>query len=274
MKYSIALLLFSLFFTFTFLVSTSGADVVSHHETNVIELEPAGEGTYTLTVEASGEIQIVLTEENPHVDGDGLNDDAVTDVGPVFTVENVLERRHEATVWIDHDGDHVGFYVPGEGTIESQEEAVQLQPGESTTVALRVDTRGTDEVTLESIAVLATLKPAIGSPTESARPDKARGPAEDTEAPTASETPTETATETPTATPTAMVTPGTTPTSTPDRDPATGGDSSGSGMATSPTETETPREKAGVDTTLLGAVGTVVVAIGCGALLARRYDLV
>lgn len=240
-------------------VSTSGADVVSHHETDVLELEPAGEDTYTQIDYDTGEIQIILTEENPNVDGDGVNGNAVTDIGPVFTIENVLKQQRQATVWIDHDSEAVTFYVSGGDPIESQEEGVRLQPGESTTVALRVDTTETDEITLESIGVLATLAP----PAET--PDRTDRPVRSTDAPTETSTPTEgdgskpTKTDTPTATAT---------------DRPNGADPS----TASPTSTSTPAdgvdEEAGFDPWLVAALLTLVASIGGCTFLARRYGYV
>lgn len=143
--------------TTSVIVSTSGADVVSHDETDVLELEPAGEGTYTQIDDDTGEIQIIISEENPNVNADGVNGDALTDVGPVFEIQNVLEQQRNATVWISHDSAAVEFYAPGEGQIESQKTGAFLRPGDAETIAMRVDTRDTDEITLEAIQVVAVL---------------------------------------------------------------------------------------------------------------------
>jgi hypothetical protein len=145
----------------TLTIATSGADVVSHDETNVLRLEPAGEGTYTQIDDKTGEIQIILTEENSNLNAEGVNPNAVTDIGPVFTVENVLEQGSNATVWVEHDSDAVEFYVPGEGTIEGQADGVLMQPRDSETIAMRVDTHETDEITLDSINVMAVLDPEV-----------------------------------------------------------------------------------------------------------------
>jgi hypothetical protein len=142
-------------------VSTTGADVVSHDETNVVELEPAGEGTYTLIDDETGEIQIVIPEENPNMAAAGVNPNAVTDIGPVFTIENVLTQQTNTTVWISHDSDAIEFYVPGEGLAESQADGAFMQPGDSEMIAMRIDTRETDEITIDSINVMANLDPEV-----------------------------------------------------------------------------------------------------------------
>jgi len=146
-----------------FVVSTGGSDVVTYDDTNVLELEIAGEGTYALIDDKTGNIHIVLTDENPQLNGAGVKNNAITDIGPVFTIKNVLKEQSNATVWISHDSDAVEFYVPGEGTAESQADGVFMQPGDSETIAMRVDTRETDEITLDSINVMAVLDPEVGT---------------------------------------------------------------------------------------------------------------
>jgi len=143
-------------------VSTSGVDVVSHDETNVLEVELAeNAGTYAQFEDETGEIRIILTEDNPNMNAAGVNPNALTDIGPVFTIENVLEQQSDATVWVEHDSDAVEFYVPGEGMTESQANGVLIQPGDSETIAMRIDTRETNEITLDSINVMAVLDPEV-----------------------------------------------------------------------------------------------------------------
>lgn len=257
------------------MVATSGADVVSHHETDVLELNPAqqAEGTYTQIDDDTGEIKIILAQENPNLEAHGVNDDAVTDIGPVFTIENVLEQKRDATVWIEHDSDAVEFYAPGAGTIESEEEGVSLHPGESITVALLVDTRETDELTLESIGVLAKLVSQGDTPDESGDPGDRPGdsPGRGQSAGSPSETPT--ATGMPTSTPTATPPVTDTPTSAPSGSTeSTATDSSSIGDDDRTTSTDPPEEEAGLglDPWLLGGVAAVVCAAGGGLLLTRR----
>jgi len=175
MKRLLGVLLFALVAT-SLPVATSGADVVSHEETDVLELEPAGDGVYTQVDDETGEIRIVATGENPALNGEGVNDDALTDLGPVFVVENALEADSEATVWIEDGSGAVEFYEPGTGTIEREDEGAELKPGDAATVAMRVDTRGVEDVALDGIKVLATLEPAVdegGSGPPDARGDDA-----------------------------------------------------------------------------------------------------
>ena len=164
MKRPLGVLLLALVAT-SLLVATSGADVVSVEETDVLELEPAGEGAYT-QVGDDGEIRIVLTKDNPNVAGGGVNADAVTDVGAVFTVENVLEQSSDASVWIEDDSAAVTFTDGSGSPVDDESEAVELAPGERLTVHMQVDTRGTDEVAVDGIRVLATLDPPVDSANE------------------------------------------------------------------------------------------------------------
>ena len=243
-----------------------GSDVISHDETDVLELEHAGEGTYTQIDDETGEIQIILTEDNLNLNAGGVNPDAVTDIAPVFTVKNVLKQGSNATVWISHESDAVEFYVPGEGPVESQADGVLLQPGDSETIAMRIDTRETDEITLGSIDVMANLDPEIeaeNSDDGDSQPNFADDSGDDddsgTETPGSRETDTETE-STPEPSETATPTPNE-PQSTPAPTAADDG--------TTPTDNQTD-EVAGLGLSeLLGSVVLLAGTVGT-MLLFRR----
>ncbi len=240
-------------FATTLTIATSGADIVSHDETPVLELEPAGEGTYTQIDDGTGEIHIILTEENPNLNAAGVNPKALTDIGPVFTVENVLEQQSNATVWIDHPNDAVEFYVPGEGTVESQVDGVFMQPGDSETIAMRVDTRDTDEITLDSIDVMAVLDPTVGTG-DSGGDDSQFNSAEDSGDDDDSDTVAPDSTGPDTETESTPEDSETTP-STPDRSQST------------PTPTATDASAAGDETTETDGQPDVLAGLGLWALL-------
>ena len=248
-------------------VSTSGADVVSHDETNVFELEPAGEGTYTQIDDETGEIQIILTEENQNLNSGGVNNDAVTDIGPVFTIENVLKQQTNTTVWVEHDSDAVEFYVPGEGTVESQADGVFMQRGDSEAIAMRVDTRGTDEVTLEAINVMAVLEPEVESESDDGTFESFGNIGSgDTDTPETDTPPGDTETETP-----GRETPSATATKTETGDSESESGTPASTAEPTPTPTDDPTgELAGLDPAallgLLGALGGLLLLFA----LARR----
>lgn len=254
-------------------IASSGApvDTVAAGETDVLELAPAPatEGIYT-RIDDRGEVEIVLTERNPNVDGDGVNPSAVTDVGPVLIVRNILERNTTADVWIEHDGEAVEFYADRCGTcIDRRSAAVRLPPGESVTVGLRVDTRGVDdEVLLGAVTVKAQLYPPIG--TDSAAPDGSTRTSSSSSTPAGtpssaiSPTATTTITETPSST-TQGGSPGTA-----DRSDAE--DGQGEDLTTTPPDAQ--REQAGLDSWSLGVMAAVVIVVGSGLLLARRFEYI
>jgi hypothetical protein len=256
-------------------VATGGADVVTHQETDVLELEPVGGGTYTQIDDETGEIQIILTEENSNLNAEGVNPNAVTDIGPVFTVKNVLEQRSNATVWISHDSDAVEFYVPGEGTVESQADGVFMKPGDSATIGMRVDTRETDEVVLDSIDVMAVLDPDVesgdsgGDSRLSAGDDSEDDDDSGTETPesTEADTETESATEvSETATPTPNQSQSTpVPTASEDSTPGDGTPDDG----TTETDDQTDEQAGLGSSTLLGLV-LLLVGVVVAMLLFRR----
>ena len=121
----------------------TGADTVTYDDVDTLELQPAGEGTH-VQENGDGELSVVVGGEGPSV-----NDDAITDLGAVFAIENVLqfgdpavETANRATVWIETDGnDAVTFYDTDTGEpIESEGDGVALSPGDATSVGMSVDT--------------------------------------------------------------------------------------------------------------------------------------
>lgn len=154
-------------------VATSGApgsDIVTADETDVLEMTPHADaqGVYT-SIDDDGEIQIHIADIEGG--GEGVNPESIYDFGGIFTIENVADDPVVATVWLNHDSDHVAFHDPDGQSLEGgldegllggdsgevPENAVGLAPDESVTVALTVDSRGTDEITLKSFNVVATL---------------------------------------------------------------------------------------------------------------------
>ena len=248
-------------------VPTVGSDTVTYEETDVLELEPAGEGTYTLIDDETGEIQIVISEENPNMNAAGVNPNALTDIGPVFTIENVLEQRSNATVWVEHGSDAVEFYVPGEGTVESQADGVFMQPGDSETIAMRIDTRETDEITLDSINVIGVLSPEVetgnpggGDSQLNSVEDSGNDDDSDTETPDSTGTDTETE-STPEPTGTATPTPNE-PQSTP----------APTAVDDGPTETnDQTDEVAGFGPTALLGIALLLAGVVGTMLLFRRF---
>ena len=145
----------------------TGADTVTYDDVDTLELQPAGADNAYVDENGDGEIRIRVNE-GAAVGGVGVNDDAVTDIGPVFTIENVFEfgdpadgtNANRATVWVDNDGSGaVTFYNTATGDpIETADEGVELLPDESTTVGLRVDTTGEATPTITTLTVRASME--------------------------------------------------------------------------------------------------------------------
>ena len=145
----------------------TGADTVTYDDVDTLELQPAGEDNAYVDENGDGEIRIRVNE-GAAVGGAGVNDDAVTDIGPVFTIENVFRfgdpadgtNANRATVWVDNDGSGaVTFYDTATGDpIETADEGVELLPDESTTVGLRVDTTGEATPTITTLTVRASME--------------------------------------------------------------------------------------------------------------------
>ena len=140
-----------LLLTATLVVGT-GADTVTYNDVDTLELQPAGEGTYVQEGE-NGEIRVVVDE-----DGTGVNDNAVTNLGVVFTVENLLEQGAESNVTLfieklNRDGvieggeNSVTFYNADGGTDSriDAEEGATLTPGSDVSIGMRIDTTRSDD---------------------------------------------------------------------------------------------------------------------------------
>jgi hypothetical protein len=121
------------------------------HTDNVnaaIEMEPADgpNGEYAI-LNADDEIELLLSGENPNLDGEGVEEDAVTPITHVFTINNTGDET--ADVWITDDADDVRFFHGDEpdDSLEGETNNVTLTAGdEKLSVGLIVDTRGDDDV--------------------------------------------------------------------------------------------------------------------------------
>lgn len=148
----------------------TGADTVTYDEVETLEIEPEGE--YVFENEEQGEIRIQIGGESGAVDGQGVNRNAITDLGPVFTIENTLRlglapdgepTLNNMTVWIDDESDAITFYDASAGdddTIDSAGNGITLSPDETVTVGMRVDTTSTNAGTVtltETITVVADV---------------------------------------------------------------------------------------------------------------------
>lgn len=255
-----------------FATSGTPSDEVTHADTEVLELEPAGDGSFVQVEQPTGELRIVLAKDNPNVNGEGLNDEAATDVGPVFIIQNVRERQWKATVWIEYDSDSVDFYDAQSGVrIDDKDAAVELQPGDAIAVGLRVDTHGVEEISLSEITVKATLDRHTeisggdgGSSQTRDSPSRSNGK-NDTQIGTPRETPAKSSPSSATATPTLDET-----------DEATVDGVVETAEGDSATSSDQSQETAGMylDSTVAVILGILISSISACALLARRFGYV
>ncbi|MBX0295309.1 hypothetical protein [Haloarcula nitratireducens] len=121
----------------------SGPDQISED----IEMAPADtpNGGYAVLNE-NDEIELLLTDANPYIDGAGVDADAVTPIDCVFTMTYTGDSSAE--VWLTDDAEDVRFYrdTDPEDSLERSENSVVLRPNESVSVGLLVDTRGNHDV--------------------------------------------------------------------------------------------------------------------------------
>jgi len=152
----------------------------------------------------NGEFVIDLSDGNPYVEGDGVNENGVTYLSEVFYLE--YDGDDAAHVWIElaQETAAVSFMVDGE-SIMSEETNVTLTEGEVVPIGMRIDTRedtaAVGLLDLDSIIISATIPEspietadddaggATGGPQASSDDDD-----EDTDADEANETDSETET--------------------------------------------------------------------------------
>ena len=239
------------------LVSTGAFDAVGRDdvaERPDIHLSPADgpNGGYAL-VDERGELELLLSDANPAVDG-GVADDARTPLDRVFTVTYRGDRY--ADVWFSVDAESVGFYLAEDPSrrLGTEAESVRIGPDETVAVGLLVDTRDDhDAGSVDSFTVHATepgaegtvdpAAPATDAPTPTESRDPAPSPtptATQSSTPTAGEPTTRTATVSPTPTGTQTPTPTSAPSGTP-----TGTDASTATVAPTTTPSATTESPSG-----------------------------
>ena len=169
-----------------------------------IELAPADgpNGDYAV-LNDDGEIEILISDENPAVDSGGVSAGGTTILTGVFTITDTGETGRE--VWITDGADAVQLIRDDGSSIEGHENSVDLAPSETVRVGLRID--ASDEAAVEDLnnfSVTAGIpETPTATPTETATATETSS-----EGSVETETPTETQTGTPTVTPTPTQTSG------------------------------------------------------------------
>ncbi|QZA88507.1 DUF1102 domain-containing protein [Salinarchaeum sp. IM2453] len=122
-------------------------------------LEPAPDSPNSsyASIDDDGHLQIKMSEGNDDTIGDGVNPNAITNFESVFQITNQGTQR--INVWIEHDSEYVDFEINGQ-VIESPEESVSVDVGESEIVDIVVDTReepvpSDGDMLLEEIVIYA-----------------------------------------------------------------------------------------------------------------------
>lgn len=116
-----------------------------------VELAPSSDYVYL----DDGELVVDISASNPELQGEGLNPNAVTDIGDVFEVR--YNGSQYAHVWLTHASDDVTFRVDGE-PVQSESNNVTLAPNQTVAVSLAVDTTGeTADGLLDDVTVHAKV---------------------------------------------------------------------------------------------------------------------
>jgi len=280
----------------------TGTDEIADTE---IELAPADgpNGGYAV-LDEQRDLELLLTDTNPAVEGDGISSDAVVPLDRVFTITYTGEASAE--VWIEDATADVQFYRAEsvDRPIEGRANNVTLGPNGTVAVGLLIDTRGDHDV---EDADTFSVNARIAEPSDRDLPEDDDDVDRDDREPNAASTPVVTdaltATETPTrddagvttttgttvdgtgATTTTTTTPATTddPTEAPAGPPP--GTATGQVETTAETGTTTTTvdgeaitdgtdgpvlELSGVSANAMGAVA-LLVCLTLGAILAMRH---
>ncbi|WP_424013431.1 hypothetical protein ACOZ35_09810 [Halorubrum xinjiangense] len=105
--------------------------------TDDVALQP-GDNPYAY-LDENDELAIDITDDNPRIDAEGVNVDAVAAQDALFYI--TYDGNATAEAWIEHEGTGVTFVVDGEA-IESPERTARLSPEDDTVpVGVRIDTR-------------------------------------------------------------------------------------------------------------------------------------
>ncbi len=92
---------------------------------------------------ANDEIELLLSGENPNFEAEGVEEDAVTPIAHVFTINNTGDET--AVVWLTDDADDVQLFHGDDpvDSLEGETNAITLVPDDrKLSVGLLVDTRG------------------------------------------------------------------------------------------------------------------------------------
>jgi hypothetical protein len=140
---------------FTSVTATRDATVnVAGDAGALLSIQAAGgsnSAEYVSTDASTGKVSIDLSSDDG---GSGVNPDAVTEIDNLLTLTN--QGSQSVGVWFADDSDAVTFRT-SDTSIEGEENAVDLSPGNSVTVGLTVDTEGTGKGNGDSLLQTVTV---------------------------------------------------------------------------------------------------------------------
>ncbi|GAA0522949.1 conserved repeat domain-containing protein [Halorubrum aquaticum] len=127
----------------TALILSTGAAIVDGPTdplNDEVALQP-GDNPYT-NLDEDGELVIDVSEDNPNLDAEGVNPNALTVENDLFYV--VYNGSEPAEVWIEHDSQAVTFVIKGQPAESSENPTLLTAEDETVPVGVRVDTRVAD----------------------------------------------------------------------------------------------------------------------------------
>jgi hypothetical protein len=152
---------------FSSLTAQRNADIqVTGDASSYLALQPAAGSNGAYASLKNGQLHVTLTGA-ADVTGQGVNQNAVTTVRDVFTVTN--HGSQAVAIWLTDDVEHVTFRVDGH-SIEKRAQAKTLQPGDTVSVGLIVDTRQSgDAIQIESMTIHADSEGASAASTSTSQ---------------------------------------------------------------------------------------------------------
>ena len=154
-------------------------DEISEIDDVVAYPDPGLNGAYAV-FDDDGKVAIDLTEDNPHLDGEGVPSNAFTGIDDVIRLE--YTGTETAEVWLESEGDHVEFHANDE-SIQGESNAVTLGPNEPVAIGFSVDS--TDLEAGDRIREEFSIRANVPQPdeVEDDEDDEARGPKVEVETP-------------------------------------------------------------------------------------------
>lgn len=127
------------------------------HEQIVLSPADGPNGVYAVQ-SGGGEVELLLTNANPAIDGSGVPDEALTPLDRVLTV--AYTGKTHAYVWFSDDANSITFFRGEnvEETVEGRANGITLAPNQTVAIGILVDTRGDHDVSrVSSFTVNAEL---------------------------------------------------------------------------------------------------------------------